>query len=130
MSEAKILLIEDNPQNAYLVDYLLRNAGLNLHTVNTGKAGLDWARAHQPALVLLDIQLPDMDGYQVAVQLKKDSPAKIVALTSFAMAGEKKKALALGCDGYIEKPIQPLKFVDQVKSFLEKSETHESTGGG
>ena len=126
MNAGKILLIEDNAQNAYLVEYLLRNAGLDMHLTTTGKAGLEWALAHKPALVLLDIQLPDMDGYQVATELRKTETMQIVALTSFAMAGEKKKALALGCDGYIEKPIQPLKFVDQVRNFLQKSEAHES----
>lgn len=130
MNEAKILLIEDNPQNAYLVEYLLRNAGLPLHTATTGRDGLNWALAHRPSLVLLDIQLPDMDGYEVAAELKKADHSRIVALTSFAMPGEKKKALALGCDGYIEKPIQPLKFVDQVKSFLQKSEAHEGPDRG
>jgi two-component system, cell cycle response regulator DivK len=119
MTEGKILLIEDNPQNAYLCQYLLGNAGMNLHTAMRGKEGLDWALAHRPILVLLDIQLPDMDGYQIATELKRSGgKMRIVALTSFAMAGEKKKALSLGCDGYIEKPIQPLKFVDQVRSFL------------
>jgi two-component system cell cycle response regulator DivK len=120
MSEGKILLIEDNAQNAYLCEYLLRNAGMDLHIATRGKEGLDWAISHQPPLVLLDIQLPDMDGYQIATELKKRGDTPIIALTSFAMAGEKKKALALGCDGYIEKPIQPLKFVEQVRSFLPK----------
>ena len=116
-----ILLIEDNENNAYLARYLLEQAGLSVHIVSTGEQGLTFMRQQTPSLVLLDIQLPGLDGYQIAAVMQQDEALRaipIIALSSFAMPAEKKKALELGCKGYIEKPIQPLKFVEQVRRFL------------
>jgi two-component system, cell cycle response regulator DivK len=120
-SPARILLVEDNAHNAYLARYLLENAGHAVAVVPTGRSGLEHASAHLPDLILLDIQLPDIDGYEIATRLKGDPRTRdipLVALSSFAMAGEKQKALALGCSGYIEKPLQAMKFVGQVNAFL------------
>src|SRR5204863_9574856 len=121
MPAPTILLIEDNEQNAYLARFLLQQAGCTVVTATTGQEGLEKALSGTPDLILLDIQLPDVDGYQIAQRLK-DNPAlshiPIVALTSFAMPGEKKKALEIGCRGYIEKPIEAGKFAQQVKAFL------------
>lgn len=122
MSAARILMIEDNEQNAYLARYLLENAGFVVSVYNNGRAGLAAVAGEQPALVLLDIQLPQLDGYTIAKELKLDAATRaipIVAVSSFAMPGEKAKALALGCAGYIEKPIKALTFVDMVRSFLQ-----------
>lgn len=122
----RILMIEDNPQNAYLARYLLERAGFAVSVYGSAAAGLAAARSEPPALVLLDIQLPDRDGYLVAGDLRHD-PATcntpIVALTSFALPGEKARAFAAGCTGYIEKPIKALNFVAQVRSFLLSDET-------
>lgn len=122
---ARILLIEDNDQNAYLARYLLEKAGHAVTVAPTGAGGIEHALAHAPDLILLDIQLPDIDGYEIAARLKADPRTQripLVALSSFAMAGEKQKALALGCCGYIEKPLQAMKFVGQVNAFLPATE--------
>src|ERR1043165_1263767 len=116
-----ILLIEDNEQNAYLARFLFQQAGCAVATARTGQEGLEKVRSAIPDLILLDIQLPDTDGYQIAQRLREDPVVRhipIVALTSFAMPGEKKRALELGCRGYIEKPIEAGKFAQQVKAFL------------
>jgi len=121
MPDPTILLIEDNEQNAYLARFLLQQAGCAVVTARTGQEGLEKVRSAIPDLILLDIQLPDTDGYQIAQRLREDPAVRhipIVALTSFAMPGEKKRALELGCRGYIEKPIEAGKFAQQVKAFL------------
>jgi CheY-like chemotaxis protein len=118
-------MIEDNEQNAYLARYLLEHAGHRVTVVTTGLEGIRQAGAQSPDLILLDIQLPDLDGYEVATKLKADPATRhipLVALSSFAMSGEKRKALELGCSGYIEKPLQAMKFVNQVKTFLPSKE--------
>ena len=87
-----------------------------------GRRGLDTATAERPDLILLDIQLPVMDGYEVARQLKQRQEIQsipIVAVTSYAMAGDRETVMAAGCEGYIEKPIDPDRFVEQVKGFLK-----------
>jgi two-component system, cell cycle response regulator DivK len=120
-ADNRVLLIEDNEQNAYLAKFLLEQSGMMVTHVRTGADGLRVTREDPHRLILLDIQLPDMNGYDIATQLRQDRAndgIRIVALTSYAMPGERQKALDSGCNGYIEKPISPLKFVEQVKSFL------------
>ncbi|WP_376690595.1 response regulator [Wenzhouxiangella sp. EGI_FJ10409] len=119
----RILLIEDNEQNAYLVNYLLGARNWAVTAELDGPSGLKRAEREPPDLILLDIQLPGMDGYEVARQLRKmeslaDTP--IVAVTSYAMPGDRENCLAAGCTGYIEKPIDPATFADQVEQFLEE----------
>lgn len=119
--KARILYIEDNQQNFYLVDYILKARGHEVSWARDGKAGLEAAAVAPPDLVLLDIQLPGMDGYSVAKALKGDpalAAIPVIALTSYAMAGDKQKALEAGCDGYIEKPLNPAIFPEQVEKFL------------
>jgi len=117
----KILLIEDNEQNAYLVDYLLGAREWQVIPATDGPSGLRMAESEQPDLILLDIQLPGMDGYEVARKLRamesiQDTP--IVAVTSYAMPGDRENCLAAGCTGYIEKPVDPATFADEVESYL------------
>ncbi len=116
-----ILLIEDNPQNRYLVQFLLETRGYEILQAETGPQGLAMAANHHPDLILLDIQLPGMDGHAVAQALKSDPQLKaipIVAVTSYAMVGDREKCLAAGAEGYIEKPIDPESFGDEVERFL------------
>ncbi|PWU19818.1 MAG: hypothetical protein C5B50_05160 [Verrucomicrobia bacterium] len=118
----KILLIEDNAQNRVLATLLLEEAGLEVIHAVSGTEGLSKARECAPDLILLDIQLPDMDGYALLTQLKEEpglARVPIVAVTSYAMAGERKRALDSGCAGYIEKPIEPARFAKQVVAFLQ-----------
>jgi two-component system cell cycle response regulator DivK len=115
-----ILMIEDNEQNRYLETFLLEQRGHRVVSVASGAPGIAIAKAQPPDLILLDIQLPGMDGYAVALALRQvDALAHvpIVAVTSYAMAGDREKCLAAGCDGYIEKPINPETFVEEVEAF-------------
>ena len=118
---ARILLIEDNPQNRYLAKFLLEQRGHRIVEAETGPLGLALASESRPDIILLDIQLPGMDGHAVARALKADPKLKlipIVAVTSYAMAGDREKCLEAGAEGYIEKPINPETFVAEVERFL------------
>jgi CheY-like chemotaxis protein len=119
--KAKVLYIEDNTQNFYLVNFILTAAGHEVLWAKDGPEGVEKAAHGWADLILLDIQLPGMDGYAVAEALR-GTPAlartPIVALTSYAMAGDREKALAAGCTGYIEKPIDPAAFAAQVEQHL------------
>ena len=117
----KILYIEDNDQNFYLVNYILAAKGYAVERAHDGKEGIGLATKGRPVLILLDIQLPIMDGYETARELRKIpgvSETPIVALTSYAMAGDREKAMAAGCTGYIEKPIDPRTFTEQIEQYL------------
>jgi CheY-like chemotaxis protein len=119
--KAKILLIEDNAQNRYMTCFLLEQRGHQITVAESGPQGLALAASLLPDLVLLDIQLPGMDGHAVARQLKADPRLRavpVVAVTSYAMEGDREKCLAAGAEGYIEKPIDPDTFVDEVEQFL------------
>jgi len=117
----KILYIEDNEQNLYLVRFILEKHGYEVAVAMDGREGIEKAAALLPDLILLDIQLPHMDGYAVARQLRSNpdlARIPIVAVTSYAMQGDREKALAAGCSGYIEKPINPDTFMQQVVQHL------------
>lgn len=114
-----ILLIEDNEQNSYLTTFLLEKHGYHVVSARDGPMGIQLARETTPDMVLLDIQLPTMDGYAVAQALRRIPALEkipIVAVTSYAMAGDREKALEAGCSGYIEKPINPDTFVSEIES--------------
>lgn len=116
-----VLVIEDNDQNRYLVTFLLERHGLRVTSEPDGPRGIETARSLCPDLILLDIQLPGMSGYDVARKLRKlpDFAAiPIVAVTSYAMPGDREAAMDAGCSGYIEKPIDPDTFVDEVTGYL------------
>ena len=117
----KILVIEDNEQNLYLTTYLLEKHGYEVIQARDGRQGIELAGQVEPDLILLDIQLPGMDGYAVARELRNHpdlSHVPIVAVTSHAMAGDREQVLAAGCQGYIEKPINPRTFVSQIEEHL------------
>jgi two-component system, cell cycle response regulator DivK len=117
----RILHIEDNENNRYLVAYLLQASGWEVVHAADGPSGLALAATTGPALILLDIQLPGMDGHAVARALKADpalAPIPVVAVTSYAMAPDRAAAMAAGCNGYIEKPIDPETFVATVEAHL------------
>ncbi len=118
-----VLLIEDNEQNRYLATFLLETRGYAVVPARDGRTGLDLARTIGPTVILLDIQLPAMDGYAVARALRRMAAldaTPIIAVTSYAMSGDREKALASGCNGYIEKPIDPESFVDQIERLLAR----------
>ena len=118
----KILVIEDNDQNLYLVTFLLEKHGFAVVAARNGQDGIDLACRESPELILLDIQLPLMNGYEVAWKLRQIDAIKsipIIAVTSYAMVGDREKALEAGCTGYIEKPINPSTFMDEVKQYIQ-----------
>jgi CheY-like chemotaxis protein len=114
----KILVIEDNEQNMYLMHFLLESNGYTVIEALNGQVGIQKAIDEHPDVILLDIQLPEMDGYQIAKILRKTpdiDTIPIIAVTSYAMAGDREKILTAGATDYIEKPINPATFVDQIK---------------
>ena len=118
-----ILVIEDNEQNRYLLTFLLEQHGFTVVVAADGPRGIELAEAVVPAAILLDIQLPRMDGYAVAraLRLRPSLQATpIVAVTSYAMPGDREKALAAGCNGYLEKPIDPDTFVADLESAIAR----------
>jgi len=119
----KILVIEDNEQNMYLMHFLLESNGYSVIEALNGQVGIQKAIDEHPDVILLDIQLPEMDGYQIAKILRKTpdiDTIPIIAVASYAMAGDREKILAAGATDYIEKPINPATFVDQIKIHLKE----------
>jgi len=120
----KILLIEDNEQNRYLTTFLLEKNGYEVFSASDGPQGIELAGRILPLVILLDIQLPSMDGYTVACKLRTNQALAnmpIVAVTSCPMAGDREKMIAAGCDGYIEKPINPDTFVAEIERYITEA---------
>ncbi|MDZ4164531.1 MAG: response regulator [Smithellaceae bacterium] len=116
-----ILVIEDNEQNLYLVTFILEKNGYQVIAARDGWEGIELAHQVKPDLILLDIQLPVIDGYAVARELRQNQELEgipIVAVTSFAMTGDRERTLAAGCIGYIEKPINPETFMKDIEEYL------------
>jgi two-component system, cell cycle response regulator DivK len=119
----RILYIEDNPENRLLMHRVLTAAGYVMEEAVDGNSGLQTATESPPDLILIDINLPEIDGYEVASRLKQlpnlaDVP--IIAVTANVMKGDREKTLAAGCDGYIQKPIDIDLLPSQIESFLKK----------
>jgi two-component system cell cycle response regulator DivK len=118
---AKILVVEDNPANARLAEFLLRKAGHEVLAAEEAATGIALAREKQPDLVLMDIQLPGMDGLEATRQLKADpatSKIPVLALTALAMKGDAERILAAGCNGYLAKPYGHDQFLKAVQAAL------------
>jgi two-component system, cell cycle response regulator DivK len=116
-----VLVIEDNPANMTLAIFLLQSAGHVVLSATDAEAGLAIARAEQPALILMDIQLPGMDGLEATMQLKRDDATRripVIALTAFAMKGDEERIRAAGCDGYIGKPMRYKEFLTAIAAHL------------
>ena len=118
---ARILVVEDNPDNMTLVVFLLQSAGHTVLTALNAEAGLTLARVEQPDLVLMDIQLPGMDGLEATGLLKADPATRaipVIALTALAMKGDEARIRAAGCNGYIAKPLRYQDFLATVATYL------------
>ena len=117
----KILVIEDNETNLYLIKFILQHHDFQVLEARNGASGIELAARELPDLILLDIQLPIMDGYEAARRLRENPATKnipIIAVTSFAMTGDREKVMQAGCNGYLEKPINPETIIKEISKFL------------
>lgn len=118
---AKVLVVEDNAANMTLAVFLLNSAGHTVLSVTDAEAGLTLARDEQPDLILMDIQLPGMDGLEATALLKSDEVTRaipVIALTALAMKGDEERIRAAGCDGYIAKPLEYKHFLSVISTQL------------
>ncbi|MBI2997453.1 MAG: response regulator [Deltaproteobacteria bacterium] len=121
MTGEKILLVEDNPVNRRLAEFLLRSQGYQILQAGTAQEAFELLKCERPDLIVMDIQLPGMDGLEATKKLKEDpitADIPIVAVTSYAMKGDREKALSAGCAAYITKPIDKTTFIQEVASHL------------
>jgi CheY-like chemotaxis protein len=121
-----VLLVEDNEVNRYLVRFVLEQGGFRVITAGNGREAIELAREQRPDLILMDIQMPVMDGYEATVQIRADAQLRaipVVALTAYAMPHERAQAMAAGCSGHIEKPIDTRTFNAQVSAFIAAAAT-------
>jgi len=117
----RILVVEDNEKNRYLIGFILRKNGYEVIEALTGEKGIELAIKENPDLVLMDVQLPGIDGLETTKRIREseaDGGLPIVALTSYAMTGDREKALAAGCTGYLEKPLNPETFMADLEKYL------------
>ena len=122
---AKILLVEDHQEIWDFLSRRLKRRGFEVEVAEDGRQGLERARADKPDVMLLDMNLPEMDGWTVAKELKADEATRgirIIALTAHAMAGDREKALAAGCDDYHAKPVDFSQLLNQIEGLIGKSE--------
>jgi two-component system cell cycle response regulator DivK len=121
---AKVLIVEDNTVNMQLASFILQSAGYTVLCARDAEAGLTIARAEQPALILMDIQLSGMDGLEATGLLKRDDTTRVIpviALTALAMKGDEERIRAAGCDGYIAKPMRYKELLQVVASHLARA---------
>ncbi len=117
----RILVIEDNEANLYLIRFMLEKSGYEVIEAREGAVGVELAGKEKPDLILMDVQLPDIDGLEATKRIRAseaDGEVPIIALTSYAMVGDREKSLAAGCTGYIEKPINPETFITEIEKYL------------
>lgn len=128
----KILVVEDNEKNRYLICYIIEKMGHMPITAVTGEEGVALAAREHPDLILMDIQLPGIDGLEATQRIrasKESVSIPIIAVTSYAMSGDRERLLAAGCNGYIEKPINPDTIMDELKVYLAEADQTAAAGG-
>lgn len=119
----KVLVVEDNKDNLRLITYALRRADFEVIGAETGIDGVELALKEIPFFIVMDINLPDIDGFEAAKRIRAEEKGRdipIIAITSYAMAGDREKILDVGCNGYFEKPIDPILIVDQMLEVINK----------
>ncbi len=119
----KVLVVEDNEDNLRLISYALERAGYTVISASTGEEGVERALLEKPFLILMDVQLPGIDELEATQRIRASSAEQVVpiiAVTSYAMRGDMEKILDVGCNGYFEKPIDPLTIVDHIQTILDK----------
>lgn len=119
----RALVIEDNADNMKLITFILESNGYDAIRAENGKTGIDLAFKEKPDFILLDIQLSDMDGLEVLKAIRKseiNGDIPVIAITSYAMSGDRKRMIEAGCNGYLEKPIDPVAIMNQIKEIVEE----------
>ena len=117
----RILVVEDNEDNLYLIKFILQKSGYKVIEARSGAEGVELAVQEKPDLIIMDVQLPDINGLEATRKIRAseaDGEVPIIALTSYAMIGDRERFLAAGCTSYIEKPINPETFVEKIEKFL------------
>lgn len=118
----RILVVEDQEDNRQIIRDLLTSNGFELIEAEDGEEGVAAAVREKPDLILMDIQLPGLDGYEATRRIKANPDLKktpVIAVTSYALSGDDKKAFAAGCDGYVTKPFSPRQLLDKIKEYLK-----------
>ncbi|HAS53025.1 MAG TPA: response regulator [Nitrospiraceae bacterium] len=119
----KVLIVEDNKDNLRLITYALQRAGYEVVPAETGEDGVLAAGQETPDFIIMDINLPGMDGIETTRRIREmqsTAEVPIIAITSYAMAGDRERILDAGCDGYLEKPIDPIRIVAQIEQMLTR----------
>lgn len=122
----KALIIEDNEDNMKLITFILHNSGFGTAKAENGIRGVELAIEEKPDFIILDIQLPDIDGYEVLRRIRlaeTDSKVPIIAMTSYAMSGDRQRLIGAGCTGYIEKPINAETVMAEIRGILGEQES-------
>lgn len=129
---ARVLVVEDTPENLLLMSYLLKAFGHEVSVATDGRQGVAMAEQTSPDVVVMDLQMPVMDGFQAALQLRSDPSTRslpLIAVTASAMVGDREKILSAGFDGYIAKPIDPESFVAEVEGYLLRTQSASPAAG-
>lgn len=124
MGKPRVLIVEDNVDNFELVRFLLERAGYQVLSAANGLEGLDAAKRERPDLILMDLSMPEMDGWNATSHLKADEETRdipVLALTAHTLPGDRKRAIDAGCDGYISKPINVASFDKLVATLLRQA---------
>jgi CheY-like chemotaxis protein len=127
----KVLVIEDNKDNMRLITYALRHSGYEVIPAETGEEGIDLAIKERPLFIIIDINLPGIDGIETTRRIRNqaaDDKMPIIAITSYAMAGDMERILAAGCNGYFEKPIDPLTIVEKIQAIIKNIQRPAASG--
>ena len=135
MSEPRktVLLVEDNEDNLVVYRTILEHVGYEVLEARDGEEGVSRARQERPDIILMDISIPKMDGWEATVRLKEDgetSGIPIVALTAHALEEDRAKAMRAGCDGYLAKPVEPRRVVQEVEKFIGPPTGQDAEDGG
>ena len=120
----RVLVVEDQPDNRRIIRDLLTSVGYELIEAEDGEAGVRLAKAERPDLILMDIQLPIVDGYEATRRIKADPGLRsipIIVVTSYALSGDDQKAVAAGCDAYVAKPFSPRELLATIRRFLSEA---------
>ncbi len=125
MGNPRVLVVEDNLDNLALVRFLLNRAGYEVLSAGSGVDALRVAREEHPELILMDMAIPEMDGWTAAKELKADPATQkipVVALTAFTLPGDRRRAMEAGCEGFIPKPMNVTDFIEEINTYIKNKE--------